>query len=162
MKEMKFPCPCTYKGEGHMITTKRKDFSTKKMYYRLEKLGNEDIPVEDVTLGTGAPKGASKKDLELIAMRTAYKGIFGKDVPNNKKNNAEWIQGKIEEAHEAAPEEITEELLNGMDLDELKKVIFDKELSIDPEDYLISEEPENLSYLCEAIWEELNRLAEVE
>lgn len=154
---MEFPCPCTYKGEKHIITTKRKDFTNGKLYYRLEALGDEDIPVADVSVNVD--KKTSKKDLELIVARTAYKGVFEKDVPTNKKNKLDWIVGKLNEAHDAALDEnegLDWELLSAMNLKDLKKVIADFDLEIDPEDYITEEEPENLVHLCAEIALALN------
>lgn len=41
-------------------------------------------------------------------LHAKFKELFNKDVPNNKKNDLEWITSKIEEA-ESTPEETTEE-----------------------------------------------------
>ncbi len=160
MEQMEFPCPCTYKGESHMITTKWKDFTTKNVYYYLKGVDGK-VPVDEVTLGTGAPKDSSKKDIELIAIRTAYKGVIGKDVPNNKKNNVKWMTSKIDEVHAAAKDDeltetpITFELLMGLNLERLKLLIKEKELEVDPEDYLLEDQPDNYIHLCGAICSEL-------
>lgn len=40
-------------------------------------------------------------------LQVKYKELLGKEVPNNKKNDEDWIKSKIEEAKKA-PEEVKE------------------------------------------------------
>lgn len=46
---------------------------------------------------------------ELIGLRNEYKVLYKKDVSNNKKNDADWIKKKIEEAEAEEPELTIEE-----------------------------------------------------
>lgn len=157
MEKLDYPKPCKYKGEAHEIITKQKDFTTKKEYYFLKGITTR-IPVEEVTVVKGkGKKNKSPKDVELVALRAAYQEAIGKEVPKNKKNDRAWMMKKVDEALEEDVEELTIDfaLLMDMDLDALKRVIEEKELEIDPEDYLTEDKPEDLSHLVIAIAEEL-------
>lgn len=45
--------------------------------------------------------------MTLEQLREEFTNLFGKEVPNNKKNDAEWIISKIEEAKKVEEEKQT-------------------------------------------------------
>jgi len=58
----------------------------------------EGATVEEVVVAPVEEKVVVTKDTtEIDALRVEYKAKFEKDVPVNKKNNAEWIQSKLAE-----------------------------------------------------------------
>lgn len=58
----------------------------------------EGTTVEEVVVASVEEKAVVAKDTtEINALRVEYKAKFEKDVPVNKKNNAEWIQSKLAE-----------------------------------------------------------------
>ena len=58
----------------------------------------EGTTVEEVVVASVEEKAVVAKDTtEINSLRVEYKAKFEKDVPVNKKNNAEWIQSKLAE-----------------------------------------------------------------
>lgn len=52
----------------------------------------------DNTPDTNPDDLPKNEDLELVELSNQYLEVLEKPVPNNKKNNKEWIKTKIEEA----------------------------------------------------------------
>ena len=86
---------------------------------------------------------------ELEQLHADFQSVFGKEVPNNKKNDAERIKKKIAEANEISDQEQTEEANQAENTAEQEQ---EPELqNQDEEEEYSSEEDTQLSYEAKKI-----------
>lgn len=134
-------------GKESKIKVVRKDFLTKKILYTLED-GRKDIEESKITLvGPVKPAKSSNDESSLLEK---YKELYGKNVPAKHKNDEEWIKAKIAEKETPEPTDQERfEALSKLEKEDLEKLIEEKQLDIDVEDYDTNKE------LVVAICEEL-------
>lgn len=89
---------------------------------------------------------------ELEQLHSDFQSVFGKEVPSNKKNDAEWIQKKIDEANEISTQDQTDPVANSENTEQQETVEQEPELqSQDKEEEYSSEEDTQLSYEAKKI-----------
>jgi hypothetical protein len=128
-----------------------KDFSTQKISYRIAE--TQDLVPEEALQGVDAngkplpetkqanvlpeeDKGLEDGKTPIEKLREEYFELYGKLVPPNMKNNEEWMSIKIEERTiQNEDKDVTFELLEVMDEEQLENLIAEKELEIDIDDY---------------------------
>jgi hypothetical protein len=80
-------------GEKIKRSYERKtDFTADK---EIEKLSSDND-----TDSVASQSGKSSEELDIEEARVEFEAIMGKQVPNNKKNDLDWIQSKIKEGPE--------------------------------------------------------------
>lgn len=82
-----------YKNEKKVIRARRADWLTKQKFYLLEGVRT---PVSEKDL-TRIKKEGSQDENIWKNIHADYEKLFGKKVPNNRKNNINWIREKIAE-----------------------------------------------------------------
>ena len=88
---------------------------------------------------------------ELEQLHADFESIFGKEVPSNKKNDAEWIQKKIDEANEISTQDQTDPVENQAENTAEQEPEQDPELQNQDEEEYSSEEDTQLSYEAKKI-----------
>jgi len=144
-----------------VILVAAKDFSTRKIRYRLES--GELVQEEELTK-IGSKKVHKlippKPDNVLSELTQKYFEVVGKTVPGNKKNDLEWIIAKIEatqlEKADGGNKDKTDEdpsaawdIIAALELDQLQLFVKEKGLDIDIADYA------DLQDLQQAVAEEM-------
>jgi len=133
-----------YKGQQVSVIVSQKNFATKEISYMLEGI-LEKVPeseLQEIVMQGTARKELTKDEI-LAEVRELYKKEIGQPVPSNRKNNIDWMQSKIQEAQNKALEQrkgpsgsiLTWEQLKSMTGEEIAKIIADKGLDIDVDDY---------------------------
>lgn len=90
---------------------------------------------------------------ELEQLHADFQSVFGKEVPSNKKNDAEWIQKKIAEANEISTQDQTDPVANSENTEQEEAMEQEQEPELqnqDEEEYS-SEEDTQLSYEAKKI-----------
>ena len=91
---------------------------------------------------------------ELEQLHADFQSVFGKEVPNNKKNDAEWIQKKIAEANEISDQNQTDSVANSENTEQEEVMEQEQEPELqnqDEEEEYSSEEDTQLSYEAKKI-----------
>ena len=91
---------------------------------------------------------------ELEQLHLDFQSVFGKEVPSNKKNDAEWIQKKIDEANEISTQDQTDPVANSENTEQQETVEQEQEPELqnpDEEEEYSSEEDTQLSYEAKKI-----------
>ena len=95
---------------------------------------------------------------ELEQLHLDFQSIFGKEVPSNKKNDAEWIQKKIDEANEISTQDQTDPVANSENTEQENTPQQEPETEPEPdlqsqdeEEEYSSEEDTQLSYEAKKI-----------
>lgn len=88
---------------------------------------------------------------ELEQLHADFQSVFGKEVPSNKKNDAEWIQKKIAEANEISDQNQTDPVENQAENTAEQEPEQDPELQNQDEEEYSSEEDTQLSYEAKKI-----------
>lgn len=90
---------------------------------------------------------------ELEQLHSDFQSVFGKEVPSNKKNDAEWIQKKIDEANEISTQDQTDPVANSenTEQEEVMEQEQEPEQNQDEEEEYSSEEDTQLSYEAKKI-----------
>ena len=91
---------------------------------------------------------------ELEQLHADFQSVFGKEVPSNKKNDAEWIQKKIAEANEISDQNQADPVENQAENTEQQETVEQEqepELQNQDEEEYSSEEDTQLSYEAKKI-----------
>lgn len=95
---------------------------------------------------------------ELEQLHSDFQSVFGKEVPSNKKNDAEWIQKKIAEANEISTQDQTDPVANSENTEQQETVEQEQEPELQDQDEeeeyseeYSSEEDTQLSYEAKKI-----------
>jgi hypothetical protein len=146
-----------FKGEQLNIVSSIKDFATNKISYRLSDgtiVSESDLsdPVKQApTIKTPEPK---QEQPGIVALVAKYMQLYGKQVPPNKKKDAEWILTKIKEKEQQNdPNKAQYEAVSVLDRSQLGKLIEAKELDLDVNDF--NDDEEGLAELIKAVCQEL-------
>jgi len=111
------------KWKNKEVTVKgaSKNFVTNEVVYCL-KLEKGEIRVkENELLSAQLTKEENQKQKELKTLCDKYKELINKSVPNNKRQDVEWIASKIKEAEEN-PNILTYSDLEKLDRDGLENL----------------------------------------
>ena len=92
---------------------------------------------------------------ELEQLHADFQSVFGKEVPSNKKNDAEWIQKKIAEANEISDQNQADPVENQAENTEQQETVEQEQepelQNPDEEEEYSSEEDTQLSYEAKKI-----------
>lgn len=88
---------------------------------------------------------------ELEQLHADFQSVFGKEVPSNKKNDAERIKKKIDEANEISTQDQTDPVENQAENTAEQEPEQDPELQNQDEEEYSSEEDTQLSYEAKKI-----------
>lgn len=90
---------------------------------------------------------------ELEQLHAEFQSVFGKEVPSNKKNDAERIKKKIDEAKEISTQDQTDPVANSenTEQEEVMEQEQEPELQNQDEEEYSSEEDTQLSYEAKKI-----------
>jgi hypothetical protein len=152
--------PFVINGDTRTIKVVKKDFSNQQVKYRLDndELINQEVlvkiaeqvkpqePAKKEMPVAPPKKETSQAEEKLKDLQIQYAKLVGKIPPTAYKNNAEWLQSKID----AELSRVKYEALVKLSPDELVDFIQAKDLEIDPNDYAEASE------LLKAVCEELN------
>lgn len=156
-KMLKQGAKVLYKGEVEIIHSSSKNFVNKQITYAIQgkeskEVKEKGISIEKFTLIGGKVRTKTplkKDDGPIVALRSKYKELYGKNVSNNKKNKIDWIQAKIDaklpkddskEVPEKTSEPSSYQVLAALTPVELRNLISEKKLDIDPADFKTDEE----------------------
>ena len=91
---------------------------------------------------------------EIEQLDEDFHSVLGKEVPSNKKNDAEWIQKKIAEANEISDQNQTDSVANSENTEQEEVMEQEQEPELqnqDEEEEYSSEEDTQLSYEAKKI-----------
>jgi hypothetical protein len=139
---------CWLDGETEVeIAVAKKDFKNKSIKYRLKSDNGKTLGM--VVDESRLSKVKSKAAPAQTNLLDEYKELFQKNVPAKYKNNEDWIQNKIDAKKAELENAEKYNAIADLDADGLIKLIEDKELDIDVDEF------EEISDLLEAICEKL-------